>query len=81
MINGGAVTLVYGFIFCFFGSLATAASLAELVSMWVIKIPPMQGEVCNTMQGPYVRRAIPLGSYARSPKFESISQLAHWCVC
>lgn len=40
MINGGAVTLVYGFIFCFFGSLATAASLAELVSMWVTTFPP-----------------------------------------
>ncbi|PSS20430.1 hypothetical protein M430DRAFT_34710 [Amorphotheca resinae ATCC 22711] len=34
MSNGGSVTLVYGFIFCFFGSLATAASLAEMVSMF-----------------------------------------------
>jgi choline transport protein len=34
MINGGPVTLVYGFIVCFIGSLATAASLAELVSMY-----------------------------------------------
>lgn len=78
MVNGGAVTLVYGFIFCFFGSLATAASLAELVSMWVDKIAPVQGHVCDTIQGPYVRRAIPLGSYARSPEIQNISQLAHW---
>ncbi|KAA6414258.1 MAG: Amino acid polyamine transporter I [Lasallia pustulata] len=49
MFNGGAVTLVYGFIFCFFGSMATAASLAELVSMaptsggqyhWVAMLAP-----------------------------------------
>lgn len=40
MSNGGSVTLVYGFIFCFFGSLATAASLAEMVSMYG---PPFPG--------------------------------------
>lgn len=33
LLNGGPVCLVYGFIFCFLGSLATAASLAEMVSM------------------------------------------------
>lgn len=32
MINGGSPTLIYGFIFCFFGTLATAASLAEMAS-------------------------------------------------
>ncbi|SLM40531.1 amino acid permease [Lasallia pustulata] len=54
MFNGGAVTLVYGFIFCFFGSMATAASLAELVSMaptsggqyhWVAMLAPPKLEV------------------------------------
>lgn len=34
LINGGPVTLVYSFIICAFGSLATAASLAEMVSMY-----------------------------------------------
>ncbi|KAI2610543.1 putative amino acid permease [Hypoxylon sp. NC1633] len=33
LINGGPSTLVYGLIFSFFGSLATAASLAEMASM------------------------------------------------
>ncbi len=28
------MSLIYGFIVCFFGALATAASLAELVSMY-----------------------------------------------
>jgi choline transport protein len=32
MINGGSPTLIYGFVFCFFGTLATAASLAEMAS-------------------------------------------------
>ena len=32
MINGGSPTLIYGFILCFFGTLATAASLAEMAS-------------------------------------------------
>ncbi|MCJ1299474.1 hypothetical protein MMC08_002266 [Hypocenomyce scalaris] len=54
MVNGGAVTLVYGFIFCFFGSLATAASLAEMVSMaptsggqyhWVAMLAPPKSKV------------------------------------
>ena len=33
MYNGGPVTLIYGFIFCWIGALATAASLAEMASM------------------------------------------------
>lgn len=33
LINGGPSTLVYGLIFSFFGSLATAASLAEMASI------------------------------------------------
>lgn len=33
MLNGGPVTLIYGFIFCWLGALATAASLAEMASM------------------------------------------------
>ncbi|EZF21890.1 hypothetical protein H112_05063 [Trichophyton rubrum D6] len=35
-INGGPVTMVYGFILAFFGSLATCASLAEMASMYPI---------------------------------------------
>ncbi|KAM5466591.1 hypothetical protein MauCBS54593_005848 [Microsporum audouinii] len=34
--NGGPVTMVYGFILAFFGSLATCASLAEMASMYPI---------------------------------------------
>ena len=33
MYNGGPVTLIYGTLFCWMGSLITAASLAELASM------------------------------------------------
>lgn len=33
MLLGGPVTLVYGFLFCWFGALVTAASLAEMASM------------------------------------------------
>ena len=33
MSDGGPVSLIYGYIFCFFGTLATAASLGELASM------------------------------------------------
>lgn len=33
MFNGGPVTLIYGFLFCWIGALITAASLAELASM------------------------------------------------
>lgn len=33
LLNGGPVSLVYGFLFCFIGTLATAASLGELASM------------------------------------------------
>ena len=33
MYNGGPVTLIYGFIFCWFSALTTAASLAEMASM------------------------------------------------
>lgn len=32
-INGGPVTMIYGFIFSFLGALATCASLAEMASM------------------------------------------------
>ena len=38
MIDGGPVTLVYGFIFCWLGALVTAASLAEMVSMYEIPV-------------------------------------------
>ena len=34
MIDGGPVTLVYGFLFCWFGALVTASSLAEMASMY-----------------------------------------------
>lgn len=34
MLNGGPVTLVYGFIYAAFGALATAASLGEMASMY-----------------------------------------------
>lgn len=34
MINGGPATLVYGFIYAFLGALSTAASLAELASIY-----------------------------------------------
>ncbi|KAJ5674493.1 Amino acid/polyamine transporter I [Penicillium maclennaniae] len=33
MIDGGPASLVYGYIFCWFGALVTAASLAEMASM------------------------------------------------
>ncbi|KAL9628228.1 MAG: hypothetical protein Q9164_007354, partial [Protoblastenia rupestris] len=51
LVNGGPVGLLYGFIFCFAGSMATCASLAELVSMaptsggqyhWVAILAPPQ---------------------------------------
>jgi hypothetical protein len=34
MIDGGPATLTYGFIFCWIGALVTAASLAEMASMY-----------------------------------------------
>ncbi|KAJ5182359.1 Amino acid/polyamine transporter I [Penicillium cf. viridicatum] len=49
MIDGGPVTLVYGFLFCWFGALVTASSLAEMASMaptssgqyhWVAMLAP-----------------------------------------
>jgi len=49
MINGGPPTLIYGFVFCFMGALATAASLAEMASFaptsggqyhWVAMLAP-----------------------------------------
>ena len=33
MYNGGPVSLIYGFLFCWIGALVTAASLAEMASM------------------------------------------------
>ncbi|RMD40943.1 hypothetical protein DV735_g4217, partial [Chaetothyriales sp. CBS 134920] len=49
LLNGGPTSLVYGFLLCFIGTLATAASLGELVSMaptsgaqyhWVYMLAP-----------------------------------------
>ncbi|KAB8238766.1 uncharacterized protein BDW43DRAFT_319124 [Aspergillus alliaceus] len=43
MFDGGPATLVYGYIFCWFGALVTAASLAEMASMeyhWVSMLAP-----------------------------------------
>jgi amino acid permease len=34
LLNGGPVALVYGFILCFIGNLATSASIAELASIF-----------------------------------------------
>jgi amino acid transporter len=33
-INGGGPTLIYGYIFCFIGSLAMCASISEMASIW-----------------------------------------------
>ncbi|KAF2112037.1 amino acid/polyamine transporter I [Lophiotrema nucula] len=33
-INGGGPTLIYGYIFCFFGSIAMCASISEMASMY-----------------------------------------------
>ncbi|RAL07831.1 amino acid transporter [Aspergillus homomorphus CBS 101889] len=49
MLDGGPATLVYGYLFCWFGALVTAMSLAELASMaptssgqyhWVAMLAP-----------------------------------------
>ena len=54
MFNGGPVTLIYGFIFCWIGALTTAASLAEMASMaptsggqyhWVFMLAPPRHSV------------------------------------
>lgn len=54
MINGGGPTMVYGFLFAVFGSLTTAASLAEMASMaptsggqyhWVSMLAPEKYKV------------------------------------
>ena len=54
MINGGGPSMVYGFIFAVFGSLTTAASLAEMASMaptsggqyhWVSMLAPEKYKV------------------------------------
>ncbi|KAK6439601.1 hypothetical protein LTR95_004191 [Oleoguttula sp. CCFEE 5521] len=51
LTNGGAVALIYGFIFCFIGTLATCLSLAEFASMsptsagqylWAAELAPKQ---------------------------------------
>ena len=34
-MNGGGPTLIYGYIFCFVGSMAMCASISELASMSV----------------------------------------------
>lgn len=34
MVDGGPASLVYGFIYTALGALTTAASLAEMASMW-----------------------------------------------
>jgi amino acid permease len=39
MIDGGPATLVYGYIFCWLGALVTAASLAEMASMYEYACP------------------------------------------
>jgi choline transport protein len=40
LLNGGPVALMYGYILCFFGTVATACSLSELASMY-----PTAGEL------------------------------------
>lgn len=54
LVNGGPVSLVYGFILCFLGTLATAASLGELASMaptsggqyhWVYILAPASANI------------------------------------
>jgi hypothetical protein len=37
--NGGPAGLIYGYIFCFIGTLMVVASLGEMASMWVNSIP------------------------------------------
>ena len=34
MLDGGPATLVYGFLFCWLGAMVSAASLAEMASMY-----------------------------------------------
>ncbi|KAI1335306.1 putative amino acid permease [Xylariaceae sp. FL0016] len=61
LINGGPSTLVYGLIFSFFGSLATAASLAEMASIsptsggqyhWVAVLAPARYSIlCSWFAG------------------------------
>jgi choline transport protein len=41
LLNGGPVALMYGYILCFVGTLATACSLSELASMY-----PTAGQCC-----------------------------------
>lgn len=54
LANGGPVSLVYGFLLCFAGTLATCASLAEMASMsptsggqyhWVAQLAPQRWSI------------------------------------
>ena len=49
MLNGGPATLVYGFIYAMLGALSTAASLAEMASIY-----PTSGGQCKHNDQSYI---------------------------
>lgn len=73
--NGGTPNLIYGFFFCWLGGLATAASLAELSSMYVLL--EFSSTLVLTYQRSRISRTIPLGLDARTEIAKEISELVH----
>lgn len=68
------MTLVYGFLFCWFGALVTASSLAEMASMYETA-QIIQDSRLNRQQGPYLLRTVPLGGNVSSEGSGKIFEL------
>ncbi|KAI9793073.1 MAG: hypothetical protein M1816_000971 [Peltula sp. TS41687] len=90
-LNGGPVTMLYGYIFSFLGSLATCASIAEMASMyptsggqyhWVAVIsPPRYSKFCSWLTG-WVsiigwQAATALGTYLGGTIIQALLVLNH----
>jgi hypothetical protein len=77
-LNGGGVSMIYGYILAFIGALATCASMAEMASMCVANIyRHMSNLLTKFIKVPDLWRPISLGGSARAKRTGKISQLAY----
>ncbi|KAK3670251.1 hypothetical protein LTR78_009906 [Recurvomyces mirabilis] len=64
LANGGPVALVYGFVFCFIGTLATCASLAENASIYQSTPRLNPDQELRSIQLTKFRYTVPMGGRA-----------------
>ena len=78
LIDGGLAGLFWTYIWTFVGFGFVVLSLAEMASMFVIYKELLLHNPLTFIQGPHLRRTVPLGLRIRPSKIPEVLELRYW---